>query len=652
MLTLECAKAGWVQGAPISLVLVFTIGINISTNLWLGNLGIDYLSSASLAVLVCNITGNCMMEGVSSALEALCSQAYGAKQFALMGVLTQRVILIQTLLAIPVGISWVFTEKVLLILGVDAHLACLAGAYARVLVVGIWPYATFEAIKRYLYAQSLSQPVSIASMVVGFLNPFLNLLMVKYLDLGYLGVAWSIVVGQWMILFIVGIILMNNICGFASVGIERTDSENLGSFTSVDSNSYIAGDLVSDSSTSVQDNNNIRLRSLIRSGRIHTKNKVLSANDDHTDTDECVHEHCNGDDTITESAVDMPVQNIRRPKVRRHSSSSRTSDHDHVHTSTEKAKLVRTFSESISEIRTEPVYLDRIRAQFLGTRVLSYHFPNNPSVTPVRALGLFCTDTTEYPPGIVDPLSFWPVLVWGELWKDWYDIVLLAVPAGLSILLEWVSFDSSTIMAAHLGKVPLAVHCVYLQIVAVWYIIPLGISTAYGALVGQAIGKKEVERVRNLIHTSLVMVTICGALTSILWTLFGRYLWVAVWTQGEEVRKLALASFPVLIVYTTLDCLKCITIAILRGCGFNKASAAGGVVMSVAIIPSTFILSHVAGMGIVGIWLGLSLAWALASVVLVIVLLRKDWEKEAGKDLDEIVLLSESENSSDCYDGK
>jgi MATE family multidrug resistance protein len=70
---------------------------------------------------------NAWQLGMASALETLCGQAYGAKQYSMIGIYLQRswiILLLTALLLVPL---FVFTEPLLVALGQPADVARLAG---------------------------------------------------------------------------------------------------------------------------------------------------------------------------------------------------------------------------------------------------------------------------------------------------------------------------------------------------------------------------------------------------------------------------------------------------------------------------------------------------------------------------------------------
>lgn len=73
----------------------------------------------------------------------------------MVGLWTQRMIIVVAALLVPVSITWINAEQILLSLDQDAEVASLSGLYLRIAVFGLPPYAGFELCRRYLQAQGL-----------------------------------------------------------------------------------------------------------------------------------------------------------------------------------------------------------------------------------------------------------------------------------------------------------------------------------------------------------------------------------------------------------------------------------------------------------------------------------------------------------------
>jgi multidrug resistance protein, MATE family len=96
--------------------------------------------------------------GLIFALDTYISQAFGAKNFRLIGIVFQNCMVICTLLSIPITIAWMFTEDLLLLLGQGEAVSKLAGDFTKWSIPGVLPYLYYRTIMRYLQNQHIMMP--------------------------------------------------------------------------------------------------------------------------------------------------------------------------------------------------------------------------------------------------------------------------------------------------------------------------------------------------------------------------------------------------------------------------------------------------------------------------------------------------------------
>ncbi|XP_019177821.1 PREDICTED: protein DETOXIFICATION 14-like isoform X1 [Ipomoea nil] len=182
---------------PMILVTVSQYLLRTSPMLMLGHLGELPLSAASIATSLCNVTGYSLLFGMSSALETLCGQAYGAGQYKKLATFTYVAILCLFLVCIPVSILWLFTERLLKFIGQDPSIAAQAGNYAIWLIPTLFPYAILQSLVRYLQTQSLVLPMLWSSVASLCLQLSICWAFIFKLNLGNAGAALSIGVSYW-----------------------------------------------------------------------------------------------------------------------------------------------------------------------------------------------------------------------------------------------------------------------------------------------------------------------------------------------------------------------------------------------------------------------------------------------------------------------
>ncbi|TPX55066.1 hypothetical protein PhCBS80983_g05634 [Powellomyces hirtus] len=182
-------KALITLGWPVSLGYVVSMSILLAQIFTVGHLGTRELSSIALTGMFCNVSGYSIGIGMASALDTLCSQSHtGSKDPHALGKHLQRGIVVMFFLCFPIGILWWFAEEFLLLMGQQEEIAAMSGRFAKVALIGLFPYLINECLKRYLQAQGIMKAGMVVVSFAAVLNIFLQWLLVwSPLSLGVIG---------------------------------------------------------------------------------------------------------------------------------------------------------------------------------------------------------------------------------------------------------------------------------------------------------------------------------------------------------------------------------------------------------------------------------------------------------------------------------
>ena len=117
---------------------------------------------------------------MAGALETLCGQAYGAEQYKKLGLYTYAAIISFILVCIPISIVWMFTYKLLILIGQDPTVSHIAHKYCVCLIPNLFAYAILQPLVRYYQTQSLIRPLLFSSFAaLCFHIPFCCTLVFK-----------------------------------------------------------------------------------------------------------------------------------------------------------------------------------------------------------------------------------------------------------------------------------------------------------------------------------------------------------------------------------------------------------------------------------------------------------------------------------------
>ncbi|KAH0897609.1 hypothetical protein HID58_047177 [Brassica napus] len=200
----EMRRLNYIAG-PMIAVNSSMYFLQVISIMMVGHLGELYLSSTAIAVSFCSVTGFSLVFGLASALETLCGQANGAKQFEKLGEHTYTGIFSLLIVSIPLSILWSYMGEILSFIGQDPLVSHEAGKFATWLMPALFAYATLQPLVRFFQAQSLVLPLIMSSMSALCCHVVLCWSLVFKFGLGSLGAAIAISVSYWLNATVLGL---------------------------------------------------------------------------------------------------------------------------------------------------------------------------------------------------------------------------------------------------------------------------------------------------------------------------------------------------------------------------------------------------------------------------------------------------------------
>lgn len=200
----EVKKQLWLAGPLIAGALLQNL-IQMISIMYVGHLGELALAGASMASSFASVTGFSLLLGMASALDTLCGQAYGARQYHLLGIYKQRAMLILTLVSVPLAVVWFYTREILLLFGQDPDIAMEAGTYARWMIPVIFAYGLLQCHVRFLQTQNIVLPVMAGAGAAAAFHLLVCWLLVYVAGMGSKGAALSNAVSYWIYVIILAV---------------------------------------------------------------------------------------------------------------------------------------------------------------------------------------------------------------------------------------------------------------------------------------------------------------------------------------------------------------------------------------------------------------------------------------------------------------
>nr|AAF31293.1 CDS [Arabidopsis thaliana] len=192
------SKKLWVVAGPAIFTRFSTSGLSLISQAFIGHLGSTELAAYSITLTVLLRFSNGILLGMASALETLCGQAYGAKQYHMLGIYLQRSWIVLTGCTICLMPIYIFAGPILLALGQEERLVRVARIIA-LWVIGInISFVPSFTCQMFLQAQSKNKIIAYVAAVSLGVHVFLSWLLVVHFDFGIAGAMTSSLVAHWL----------------------------------------------------------------------------------------------------------------------------------------------------------------------------------------------------------------------------------------------------------------------------------------------------------------------------------------------------------------------------------------------------------------------------------------------------------------------
>ncbi|OMO61304.1 Multi antimicrobial extrusion protein [Corchorus olitorius] len=193
------SKKIWRIAFPASLTKLTSFGMFVITQAFIGHLNKVELAAYSLIQIITVRFAYGVLLGMSSATETLCGQAFGAKQYHMMGIYLQRSWIInlgaETVL-LPI---FIFASPILKFLGEEEEVANQAGYISLWFIPVLYAFLFNITIQKYLQAQLKNMIIGWLSAISFVLHVLLSWIFVSKLNLGIPGAMTSMIIANWFV---------------------------------------------------------------------------------------------------------------------------------------------------------------------------------------------------------------------------------------------------------------------------------------------------------------------------------------------------------------------------------------------------------------------------------------------------------------------
>lgn len=221
---------------------------------------------------------------------------------------------------------------------------------------------------------------------------------------------------------------------------------------------------------------------------------------------------------------------------------------------------------------------------------------------------------------------------WGgftkQAFQNWGPMVKLAIPGIVMVEAEWLAFDILTFSSSYISTAALAAQSVVMTICLVMFHIPFSVSVAVSTRLGNLIGCGSLSAAKLAAKTYAVIFVIMGLIDAT-FIAVARDALPRLFSDDEEVIRLASRVMPVLAAFQLFDATTALVNGLLRGLGRQTIGGYANLLVYylVAVPLALFLCFGSPKLELAGLWTGCVVGSALITVSEGLYVIFCDWGK-------------------------
>ena len=203
------------------------------------------------------------------------------------------------------------------------------------------------------------------------------------------------------------------------------------------------------------------------------------------------------------------------------------------------------------------------------------------------------------------------------------QLFALGLPAAGQAVLEVGVFAAATALAGRVSEDALAAHQIALNMAAFTFMVPFGLASAAAVRVGHAVGRGDAHGVSTAGWTAIALAVGFMTIAAAVFLVAPAAL-IGAFTQDPAVIRTGAALLFVAAVFQLFDGLQGVTTGVLRGVADTRTPMLWNLAGHWFIgLPIGYVLCFSVGLGVVGLWWGLSAGLMICGVALLVVWVRR-----------------------------
>jgi MATE family multidrug resistance protein len=199
------------------------------------------------------------------------------------------------------------------------------------------------------------------------------------------------------------------------------------------------------------------------------------------------------------------------------------------------------------------------------------------------------------------------------------EVAVIGLPIAGAMLLEIAVFSTAAITTGWLGAVPVAAHAIAIQVASATFMVPMGIGQAATSRVGLMTGAGRPAAAARAGHVAVALGAGFMAVSALMLVVFaGDLAWIfldAANPGAAETAALAATLLAVAGIFQLADGVQAVAAGALRGLKDTQVPMVlAGIGYWVIGLPTGLALAFPAGLGALGIWIGLATGLFLVAI--------------------------------------
>ena len=211
-----------------------------------------------------------------------------------------------------------------------------------------------------------------------------------------------------------------------------------------------------------------------------------------------------------------------------------------------------------------------------------------------------------------------------RLEMSWFRRLLrLGTPAACQLTLEVGAFAAATALAGRLAPASLAAHQIAINYAALTFMVPLGIASAGAVRVGHAVGRRDSRAASRAGWTAILLAIVFMTAAAAVFLTIPRFL-LRAFTSDPGVLDVGVTLLFIAAIFQLFDGVQGVATGVLRGLGDTRTPMLWNLGGHWFIgLPSGYLLCFPLGLGVIGLWWGLSSGLVICGVALLAVWIRR-----------------------------